>query len=93
MTNDVSIPQMTVEFIPLTPELQASYVAVQSTIHQLAELPHGLAFILNAIVTTGDSSFATMAMWTDVLIENGWDSRDLAGIVPTRPVDLPRFVD
>lgn len=93
MVSETSQPKLTITFIPLTPELEESYDEIRTIISEIASRPYGLALILNAIATTGDSSAGAMALWTDLLIEAGWDTRDLAGLVRTRPIDLPSFTD
>jgi len=84
---------ITSDFIPLTPELQASYDEIRRTISEFAGRPHGLALILNAIATTGDTSVSMMALWSGSVADVAGDARDLAGIVNDRPIDLTYFTD
>lgn len=84
-------PQVKADFVSLTPEQAVRYEQIKRLIADVANEPDGLMFILNALVQTGDSALTTMAMWTDVILGEGWDGRDVAGIVYERPLGLPRW--
>jgi hypothetical protein len=91
MFMSVDSPQVTTVLVSLTPEQAAHYEKIKRLVAELVNEPDGLMFALNALAQTGDSALTMMSLWSDAILSEGWDSRDLVGIIFERPLSLPHL--
>ncbi len=84
--------QASLAFTPLTSEQAERYEDVKKVISRIADEPDGLSFILSAVLLTGDGVLIKLHMMLDLLLSNGWDSRDIAGVINERPLELHGLV-
>lgn len=78
-------------FVTLTPAQHDCYMQIRELVGDITEKPHGLTLLLNAIALTAVDGLITMDAWTNAIMEEGWDQRDLSGIICDRPLGLPKF--